>query len=868
MRSSASLYEVVPRSGVTTQMALAVLRAAERLFVTPSEAACLLRAYHWNRTKLEQDWYGNAEKVRRDSGVPEPLNLASWETAYAVFTLAPTANTGTAAGARVAASVSGAASGSGSGAAATGALSAPPSLGVASIVIPDLTATSSAAAAAVAAAAVGPIDVESLPPAPASVPTPPCAGARDTTFFYHAPSRALFVQCSTAYCDRVRVESAAALGCGHWFCSDCWQAFLASEIDTLGRSAVFTRCMGMVCTNASISHRHGLGCKCNALVPLEFFDRFVRRPTQLLMQQQLSAASSTSEAAGAADGSGSGSGAGAGAGAAADGAGAAAGGGGAPLLLRAGSFKRQQSLANAISESAAVAAAAAAAVVPGGKLLPSSLTRVPSTEMTAAATATAAAISNRHHSDSGDAGGGEGGADRTHGPVSSLFPAAHGLTFGAGANETGARLVERLESWVVDLYVDKTPGITWCPRPGCGPAKAAAAAAALISGADPMAAADAAAPGADMGGPDSGAFAIVDKSDGLLGILPVKCKCAHEFCFKCLQGPHVPAPCDIVAAWNARTNTDTSDLWILAQTKECPKCRVRIEKNRACNHMTCLNCRHQFCWLCLANWSEHNSSTGGSFTCLRYQQAVSKDGVSAAEKAQIELQQTLQKHSYYLARVQQHQQGAAFAVKLKADLEAQLHRVTGHVATRVLAQIAPAAVLPKGGSSAAAAAGLSTEAEAPAALATRFQFALDALDKVITARTVLRWSYVTAFYLKTNDTKRLFEMQQELLVNTVEQLQETLEDVLTDMVAVYRQKKAITDAVAGVESMRKFLTQHISSGDLENSLLYKEDAGTSTQTWMCRCGAESKEGVNVCVKCTACRRHGEPECKICQNMRL
>lgn len=38
--------------------------------------------------------------------------------------------------------------------------------------------------------------------------------------------------------------------------------------------------------------------------------------------------------------------------------------------------------------------------------------------------------------------------------------------------------------------------------------------------------------------------------------------------------------------------------WIQSHTKACPKCHSRIEKNKGCNHMTCLNCKHEFCWYC------------------------------------------------------------------------------------------------------------------------------------------------------------------------------------------------------------------------------------------------------------------------------
>jgi len=43
--------------------------------------------------------------------------------------------------------------------------------------------------------------------------------------------------------------------------------------------------------------------------------------------------------------------------------------------------------------------------------------------------------------------------------------------------------------------------------------------------------------------------------------------------------------------------------WIMANTKMCPSCKVHIEKNQGCNHMTCKQCRHEFCWLCKAKWA-------------------------------------------------------------------------------------------------------------------------------------------------------------------------------------------------------------------------------------------------------------------------
>lgn len=71
--------------------------------------------------------------------------------------------------------------------------------------------------------------------------------------------------------------------------------------------------------------------------------------------------------------------------------------------------------------------------------------------------------------------------------------------------------------------------------------------------------------------------------------------------------------------WNVKNSNESENItWIMANTKQCPKCRKPIEKNQGCNHMTCKMCAYEFCWLCLEVWSAHGQKTGGYYNCNKY----------------------------------------------------------------------------------------------------------------------------------------------------------------------------------------------------------------------------------------------------------
>lgn len=40
--------------------------------------------------------------------------------------------------------------------------------------------------------------------------------------------------------------------------------------------------------------------------------------------------------------------------------------------------------------------------------------------------------------------------------------------------------------------------------------------------------------------------------------------------------------------------------------------------------MTCRQCGHEFCWMCMKDWKEHGTSTGGFYKCNIYDKMVAE----------------------------------------------------------------------------------------------------------------------------------------------------------------------------------------------------------------------------------------------------
>lgn len=132
---------------------------------------------------------------------------------------------------------------------------------------------------------------------------------------------------------------------------------------------------------------------------------------------------------------------------------------------------------------------------------------------------------------------------------------------------------EKYDNFMLMSALKQDPNICWCPSPGCT--------------------------NAIYREPDEDPKIICDA-------------CRFQFCAQCKEAWHGDMSCEEYG--NIKDKMEKSvakqapsfSTWTnkhSKQVKPCPGCKAFIEKFDGCNHMTCVSCKHQFCWMCLTEYT-------------------------------------------------------------------------------------------------------------------------------------------------------------------------------------------------------------------------------------------------------------------------
>jgi hypothetical protein len=113
----------------------------------------------------------------------------------------------------------------------------------------------------------------------------------------------------------------------------------------------------------------------------------------------------------------------------------------------------------------------------------------------------------------------------------------------------------------------------------------------------------------------------------------ITCKNGHQFCFVCLKKWHGDKKCDV-------DDEENFQIWKKNKIiKQCPKCKIYTEKNEGCNHMTCVECKFQWCWLCSQQY-EYDHFKKGKCNGLQFFKPVNEEEIEKVLKDPLSTKRT------------------------------------------------------------------------------------------------------------------------------------------------------------------------------------------------------------------------------------
>ena len=184
----------------------------------------------------------------------------------------------------------------------------------------------------------------------------------------------------------------------------------------------------------------------------------------------------------------------------------------------------------------------------------------------------------------------------------------------------------KFQDYQLRAFVELNPQLRWCPGKGC-----------------------------DRIAYYNGATASNAQKQQHSTSISASCDDCHAaFCFTCGDEAHIPATCHQIKLWKEKNSNGDSETanWMTVNTKPCPNCGHRIEKNGGCMYMACAKCKHRFCWMCMG--------THHVWSCNAYKES-DKQGNEVDEKIRAKI--ALERYLHYYQRYDGHEKAQAFAQK-------------------------------------------------------------------------------------------------------------------------------------------------------------------------------------------------------------
>jgi hypothetical protein len=109
----------------------------------------------------------------------------------------------------------------------------------------------------------------------------------------------------------------------------------------------------------------------------------------------------------------------------------------------------------------------------------------------------------------------------------------------------------------------------------------------------------------------------------------VSCQNGHQWCYECLKDWHKDSTCEEI-------QDKDFQIWSKGKIlKRCPNCKIYTEKNEGCNHMTCTECKYQWCWLCEGKYEYGHYGDSGPCKGLQFKKINYLSELTKAEQERL-----------------------------------------------------------------------------------------------------------------------------------------------------------------------------------------------------------------------------------------